>query len=232
MKPLNVILFVVVLLLSCNRPTIRMNDYAVHGIDVSHHQSFINWDKVAEQNIHFSFAKATEGMDFVDTLFCHNWEEMNRVGLLRGAYHFFRPQSDATLQAANFLNWVDISFGDLPPVLDVEVTDGVESEALIQGIKTWLKLVEQKTLIKPIIYTNQKFFNEHLAEHFHDYPIWIARYNAFFDPNMDNNREWHFWQYGNRGRLEGIHGNVDFNVFQGSLPELEDLCYGANLAYY
>jgi len=208
-----------------------MNDYAVHGIDVSHHQSFINWDKIATQNIHFSFAKATEGMDFVDTLFCHNWEEMNRVGLLRGAYHFFRPKSDAALQAANFLNWVEIDYGDLPPVLDIEVTDGVEGESLIKGIQTWLKLVEQKTRIKPIIYTNQKFFNQHLAEHFEEYPIWIARYNSFFNPNMHNSREWKFWQYGNRGQLDGINGNVDFNVFHGNLYELEDLCYDARMAF-
>lgn len=229
MKPLHVILFFVVLLLSCNRPTIRMNDYAVHGIDISHHQQNIDWDKISDQNIHFAFAKATEGMTHVDTLFCHNWEEMNRVGILRGAYHFFRPKFSPTLQAENFTEMVEMEFGDLPPVLDVEVTDGVSEAELLNGIQIWLSIVEQKTKMTPIIYTNQKFFNKYLADRFPDNLIWIARYNSLFDPHLVNDASWQFWQYGNRGRLDGIAGDVDFNVFHGTLLELEQLCYGEQM---
>lgn len=225
MKPLHVILFFVVLLLSCNRPTIRMNDYAVHGIDISHHQQHIDWDKISNQNIHFAFAKATEGMTHVDTLFCHNWEEMNRVGILRGAYHFFRPKFSAVLQAENFVEMVEMEYGDLPPVLDVEVTDDVSATEMLNGIQIWLAIVEQKTKMTPIIYTNQKFFNKYLANHFPNNLIWIARYNSLFDPHLVNDTEWQFWQYGNRGRLDGIAGDVDFNVFNGTLDELESLCY-------
>lgn len=225
MKTSHVILFFVVLLPSCNRPTLRMNDYAVHGIDVSHHQRDIDWDKVANQNIHFAFAKATEGMTHVDTLFCHNWEEMNRVGILRGAYHFYRPKFSSTLQAANFSEMVEIQYGDLPPVLDVEVTDGIVGANLINGIQNWLTLVEQKTTMTPIIYTNQKFYNEHLTGCFPRNLIWVARYNSLFNPHLVNDADWKFWQYGNRGRLDGINGDVDFNVFNGTLLELEELCY-------
>ena len=73
---------------------------------------------------------------------------------------------------------VEMQYGDLPPVLDVEVTDGVVGEDLINGIQTWLTLVEQKTRMTPIIYTNQKFYNKHLAGHFPNHLIWIARYNS------------------------------------------------------
>lgn len=229
MKLSHVILFFVVLLLSCNRPTIRMNDYAVHGIDVSHYQADINWDKIANQNIHFAFAKATEGMNHIDTLFCHNWAEMNRVGIVRGAYHFFRPTTSASLQAQNFVDIVEMEYGDLPPVLDVEVTDGVAEADLIEGIQTWLGIVEAETNITPIIYTNQKFFNKYLAHHFPNHPIWIARYNSLYEPHLAGNRAWDFWQYGCRGRLDGIDGDVDFNVFKGTLLELEQLCYGERM---
>lgn len=206
-----------------------MNDYAVHGIDVSHHQQSIDWNKVSDQNIHFAFVKATEGMTHIDTLFCHNWDEINRVGIIRGAYHFYRPKFSAALQAENFIEMVEMQYGDLPPVLDIEVTDDVSEADLLNGVQIWLSMVELKTKMKPIIYTNQNFFNKHLVNHFPDHPIWIARYNSLFNPHLHNKSDWQFWQYGNRGRLDGIIGDVDFNVFQGSLSELEQLCYGERM---
>ena len=119
--------------------------------------------------------------------------------------------------------------GDLPPVLDIEVTDGASATELINGIQVWLDIVEQKTGITPIIYTNQKFFNQYLANHFSDHLIWIARYNSLFDPHLAKERTWDFWQYGNRGRLDGIKGDVDFNVFNGTFFELKEMCYGERM---
>lgn len=212
------------LLFSCNNTTTRLDTFDVHGIDISRYQSIINWEKIWEQDIHFAFAKATEGKEHKDTTFQRNWLEMKRVGIKRGAYHFFRPTISATVQAQNFIKFVDIEGGDLPPVLDVEVTDGVSKTELLDGIRAWLFQVEINYDIKPIIYTNQDFFNEYIAGHFEDYPIWIARYSSWRKPRLDSNQKWHFWQYGNKGKLEGIEGNVDFNVFKGSLNELEELC--------
>lgn len=209
---------------SCDQHTERLNGYAVHGIDISHYQSYVDWDTLATENIQFAFVKATEGMTMVDTLFCHNWEEMKRVGIKRGAYHFFRPTIDAEIQATNFIDMLEMSHGDLPPVLDIEVLDGVSNLQLIAGIQTWLNLVQIHTNIKPIIYTNLNFYNRHLAGHFTDYPTWIARYNDDREPSLADNTDWQFWQYGNRGRIKGIQGDVDFNVFYGSMEDLEKLC--------
>ena len=218
--PISTFLF----LLSCNQTTERLDEFDVHGIDISRYQSYIHWEKIWEQDIHFAFAKATEGMEHRDTTFQRNWLEMKRVGIKRGAYHFFRPTISATVQAQNFINFVEMEGGDLPPVLDVEVTDGVSKTELLDGIRTWLFQVEINYNIKPIIYTNQDFFNDYIAGNFEDYPIWIARYSSWRKPKLDTKQEWDFWQYGNRGRLEGIEGDVDFNVFKGSLTELEELC--------
>jgi lysozyme len=63
-----------------------------------------------------------------------------------------------------------------------------------------------------------------LAGHFDEYPLWIARYNTR-EPTLACGRDWQFWQYGSRGKIEGISGNVDFNVFHGSLEQLDSLCY-------
>ena len=121
------------------------------------------------------------------------------------------------------MDWVELSYGDLPPVLDVEVLDGVSKPTLIAGIKSWLFTVELHYGIKPILYTNLKFYNKYLAGHFEGYPLWIARYNTR-QPILACGSEWQFWQYGNRGQLDGIEGDVDFNVFHASLDALDSLC--------
>ena len=200
-----------------------MDNYLIHGIDVSHHQSYINWEKVASNDIHFAFMKATEGVSLVDSLFCRNWEEAGSTFLKKGAYHFFRPTVPAIEQFNNFNMMVQLEDGDLPPVLDIEVTDGVKNENIVKNCRDWLKLVEDHYKVKPIIYTNLKFYHRHLAGSFTDYPIWIARYNEKL-PYLDPGKEWDFWQYGNKGLMAGIDGFVDFNVFNGTYQNLESLC--------
>ena len=208
----------------CEVNTSRLSGYEVHGIDVSHHQSHIAWDSVEQEGIHFAFLKATEGLTFKDSLYIRNWTDAKRVGIKRGAYHFFRPTLSAREQAENFKSIVDIQEGDLPPVLDVEVLDGVSKVHLLTGILNWLYLIEIHYGVRPILYTNLKFYNKYLAGHFDEYPIWIARYNTR-EPILACGRNWQFWQYGNRGRIDGIDGFVDFNVFHGTPEELENLCY-------
>jgi len=60
--------------------------YEIHGIDVSHHQRFIDWEKVAEHSqfkVSFTFLKATEGTTIRDTRFETNWKESKEAGLVR-----------------------------------------------------------------------------------------------------------------------------------------------------
>ncbi|MCB0704817.1 MAG: glycoside hydrolase family 25 protein [Saprospiraceae bacterium] len=228
MRRSSFLLCLVFIFLECHFPTVRMDKFEVHGIDVSHHQSRIAWDSIQAAQIHFAFVKATEGGDWRDSLFCYNWEEMEHAKLIRGAYHFYRPARSPHLQAINFLEQVHLEVGDLPPVLDVEITDGVSKEALIAGIKIWLLEMELHFNVKPIIYTNLKFYYQYLAGQFEDYPIWIARYRER-EPKLAAGKDWDFWQYGNRGRLAGINGDVDFNVFKGTIEELESYCIQSNV---
>ncbi|MDX1666387.1 MAG: GH25 family lysozyme [Saprospiraceae bacterium] len=212
-----------IFMLSCQDETLRMERYQIHGIDVSHHQAEIHWDSVADENISFAFVKATEGGDHTDRRYCDNWRAMKREGIRRGAYHFFHPSSSPKRQAEHFTGLVELAAGDLPPVLDVEIVDGVSRQMLINNIKYWLFLVERHYEMKPIIYTNLQTYNRYLCGHFDDHPLWIARYNQI-EPHLKDDREWKFWQYGNRGRIPGINGWVDFNVFRGAKEDLGDLC--------
>lgn len=224
MRHLITILAIFALLSSCNDQTVRKQGFEVHGIDVSHYQQQVDWETVATQGVQFAFVKATEGLTHQDTLFCENWDAMKMAGIKRGAYHFFRPTISAEQQAYNFIDRAELGHGDLAPVLDVEVLDGVSPEELCNSMKTWLRIVENHFKVPAIIYSNQNFYNDHLAGHFQGHPVWVARYSSWFKPSLDIDQDWQFWQYGNRGQLKGIMGNVDFNVFRGSMDELELLC--------
>jgi len=206
-----------------------MPDFSVHGVDVSHYQSHINWYEVASEGIDFGFVKATEGETISDSLFCQNWIEMENAGIIRGAYHFFRPGTSAITQAQHFIEKVDLKYGDLPPVLDVEVLDDVNKDVMVARLKIWLEMVEDAFGVRPIIYTNMKYYNQYLAENFADYTLWIARYNDKKMPSLSADKAWDFWQYGkawdfwqygDRGRITGIKGPVDLNVFQGTYTDL------------
>jgi len=200
--------------------------FKVHGIDVSKYQKRINWNDVADMNINgigfeFCFIKATQGTGRTDPYFNLNWERSKNAGLIRGAYHYFEPGQDGLKQANFFLNQVDHEAGDLPPVLDIEEINGVSKSTLRKRLKDWLKKVEESTGVQPIIYTNPKTYYYLLDDDFSHYPLWIAHYHAGGRPRIFRN--WHFWQHSESGRVNGIRGNVDFNVFSGDKTELRKL---------
>lgn len=198
---------------------------ALHGVDISHHQKIIEWDTLIEKEpVDFAFVKATEGGDFVDSLFCRNWAALNRLGIRRGAYHFFRAYGCGLDQANHFLHLVNMQPGDIAPVLDLEVTDGIAADIWVEEAQIWLQTVEQHLGVKPIIYSNLHFFDRYLAGHFDGYPVWIARYSDE-KPKLSNGHDWDIWQYTNDGCIEGISKKVDLNVFQGTPAMFERLCW-------
>lgn len=83
----------------------------VRGIDVSDYQGTVNWPAVARAGIEFAVTKATEGGTFVADSFTRNWSGIRSAGLVRGAYHFYRPRTDALAQANLFLNIVKLQPG-------------------------------------------------------------------------------------------------------------------------
>lgn len=191
------------------------------GIDVSHWQGAIDWDAVAAAGVEFAFIKATEGGDYTDPRFAANWAGAGRVGVLRGAYHFFRPQTDARAQAEHFLRTVPLAPGDLPPVLDVEVTDGRSAQVIAAGVRTWLEEVERATGRRPIVYTRASFWTAQMGGGFGAYPLWVAHYGVSA-PNVPAGWSgWTFWQHSDAGRVDGITGAVDLNWFNGDRAEMQ-----------
>jgi lysozyme len=198
--------------------------YGFHGIDVSRYQERIDWEAVSEMRskgmrISFAFIKATEGKSRVDGCFSRNWRLAGKAGLKVGAYHFFLPDRSAAAQARHFINTVPLLPGHLPPVLDVEEHMGEEKESIRSGVLEWLRLVENRFGVKPIIYTNIHFYKKYLGSEFDEYPFWVAHYLQPVRPRIS--RKWQFWQHSESGRVNGISSKVDFNVFNGDSLELE-----------
>lgn len=193
-------------------------DYAIHGIDVSRYQQTIGWKQVKDMNvgqikIGFAFIKATEGENFTDPNFKHNWREAAKNKVVRGVYHFFSPAKDAAKQADFFIKQVQLKPGDMPPVLDIETTGGMPDDLVRVKARVWLNKVEAHYKIKPVIYTNADFYKKYLGEEFDDYPLWVAHYYEKRKPKI--NRSWILWQHNDRGNVDGIEPKVDFNIFNG-----------------
>ena len=64
------------------------NDFLIHGIDVSKYQGEIDWPAARDSGVTFAWIKATEGGDYKDAYFDHNWQAAKDAGIVRGAYHF------------------------------------------------------------------------------------------------------------------------------------------------
>ena len=199
--------------------------YEVFGIDVSRYQNKIDWTRVSDFKsgrftIEFAFIKATEGKSLKDPAFTDNWANAKAVGIMRGAYHYYKPNINAESQATHFCNNVSLQKGDLPPVLDIEEFSG-NKEKFISGIQRWLNIVENKYKVKPIIYTGASFYNNYIKNsQLEKYPLWIAHY---YEAKPYIFSEWKIWQFNDRAKIDGISGFVDVNVFNGDKAELEDL---------
>lgn len=205
------------------------------GVDVSHHQGDINWTQVYNDNKVFAFVKSTEGMTYTDPQFVTNMQNGTAAGVVMGAYHFARPDNNsATDDANNFVNIASSYVGDgyLPPVLDLEdpgngtsLTSIYTSTQLTAWVQQWIDVVVAATGVQPIIYTSTNYA-EYLNSSLNVYGLWIAKPGTSpTDPpsNIGVWEDWAFKQYSWVGSVSGIVGDVDLNVFNGTIDDFNAL---------
>jgi len=194
----------------------------------------VDWAKVSKGGISFAIAKATEGETAVDSEFAVNWKGIKQAGLVRGAYHFFRPKKDPMTQAKSFVKTVGkLDKGDLPPALDVEVDDGASATAILGGIGTWLAHVEGAMKVKPMIYTRASFWKSHCndSNQFASYPLWVSHYTVANEPTLPSAwKSWMLWQHSDKGSVKGVEGQVDLNRSQDTLRQLVRLAIGGRMS--
>ncbi len=202
----------------------------LHGIDVSKWQGSIDWGRVAGAGVHFAFARVSDGARTRDATFATNFRGMKSAGIVRGAYQFFRPGQDPIEQAELMLSMLEEAGGlttsDLPPALDLEAEDGIGIEDYRDRAQAWLDHVESGLGRRAIVYTGARF-ERFTGDAFARYPLWAPHYKLTYSgscPNIaDGWSRWHFWQWTAMGRIDGIPGDVDRNVFDGLPDELSRL---------
>jgi lysozyme len=213
--------------------TVCPGSTTIAGVDVSHDQGTIDWTQAAAGGIAFGYAKATEGLTFTDPEFSTNWSGMQAAGIQRGAYHYFHPDDDGVAQADTFLGVVGTlgQAGDLPPMLDVEVTDGLSGSAAIQQAQAFVGEVTARTGLSTVVYVSPTFWSglgstTALASD----PLWTAdwTYSLGSCPTVDAPwTSWSFWQWSDMGSVNGISGLVDLDVFNGTAMQLAQLGGGS-----
>lgn len=207
-----------------NKPSDEL--YPVRGIDVSEYQGEIDWNILSAQNIDFAFIKATEGSSYTDSRFEYNLQSALLTDLRVGAYHFFSYDSSGETQAENFINAVGSNTSLLPPVVDVEFygdyyKNPKNKDDVVCELTDMLLALEDYYGKHPIIYATNSSYKLYIADEFSDdYDIWIR--DVIKSPSLSDNAEWTFWQYSDKGKLEGYNGEerfIDLNVYNGSLSD-------------
>jgi len=186
----------------------------VKGIDISHHQGDIDWNKVknAQPKLAFVYIKCSEGKNYVDPKFKENADGAAAVGYKVGAYHYFRMTSSAHEQFDNFRVQMDAVYIDLIPMVDVERSDGKPRKELQDSLQVLLNLLEEAYGKKPMIYGTNRSYNELCAPEFNHYPLYIGRYGKN-KPVVTGPSHYTIWQYSEDARIPGISKPVDMCRF-------------------
>ncbi|MGN0214036.1 MAG: glycoside hydrolase family 25 protein [Muribaculaceae bacterium] len=183
------------------------------GIDVSKYQGDIDWEAIARnKNIKFAYIKATEGATYVDPRFEENISQALKHGVKVGCYHFFRTTSTVADQFENMKQYVRRDEQSLVPMIDVESMGKWNQQQLVDSLHAFAVMIYEHYKVAPIIYTYVNFYNRHLSGRFTNYPLFIARYTET-EPELNDGTKYVIWQYTERGRVNGIKGNVDLSRF-------------------
>ena len=204
--------------------TICATGTVVQGVDVSVFQGTVDWTKVKAAGIDFAFARVSDGTGTLDTTFAANWKGMQAAGIVRGVYQFFEPGEDPVMQADLVMSQVKAAggfeAGDLPPVMDMEVTGGQTDATIQANMQSWLTEIETTYGRNAVIYTNEST-STHFGGKFTAYPLWVASWGGTCPTMPDGFTVWEFWQYADTGTISGITGAVDHDEFNGSLSDLQ-----------
>lgn len=210
----------------------------LRGIDVASHQGAIDWPAVAASGIAFGITKASGGTWYTNPTLGANWLGMKAAGVARGAYHFaFETSGQAfpgdgpEAEADYFLTALKRAGGiEAGDILALDIEDG--NGPLGDWALRWCRRVESASGVKPIVYTGTWFSVPHgfgnvpaLA----DYPLWLAAYQAAPPSAPAPWTKTTIWQHSDEGRVPGISGNVDLNIFNGTRAQLLALGKGGRV---
>jgi len=202
------------------------SDTAHYGIDISHYQGGLIHELDSSSKLRFIISKATQGDTYLDANFHANWQQTKRRGFVRGAYHFYMADDDATDQVKNFFAAVGyLDEADMPPIVDIEkmsLADG--HQALQKDFLIFLIALEKKLKRKPMIYTDYHFAQEYLLDpRFAEYDLWLAEYSGSEQPKVPDTwkvKGYKIWQKSDTHVADKGLVETDFDEYVGLMKNL------------
>jgi len=189
------------------------------GIDVSEWQGEIDFAEVYEAGIEIVYIRVSEGDGYKDPYYLRNYEAAKENGLKVGFYHYLtaRNETEALEQAEFFVSLIKGLQVDCRLAMDFESFGNLSRQEINNISKVFLDEVKRLSGKETVVYSdayNARFtFDEELAD---QYPIWVADYDVT-EPGNGNWNTWVGFQYTDRGRIEGIEGNVDRDYFTNGI---------------
>lgn len=186
------------------------------GIDVSHHQGKIDWQKVKNSGIDFAIVRVGHsnrngkgGLSF-DKCYEYNLQQCNKLGIPVGVYIYCYDKTPeaATITTKALMQVVKKYKLDYPVIYDIEY----DNEKLSREVNTAIcnaamKVIESENYYG-MIYASRDFFLNHLnMANLTSSDKWEAAYRQTDDGLVHNG----IWQYTSTGRVPGINGDVDLD---------------------
>ena len=186
----------------------------IKGIDISHWNGDIDFNKVKAAGIEFVIIKAG-GSDrgfYTDSKFRENYEKAKAAGLFVGAYYFvgkkFYGDLSGIEDAKRFIKILQGMQFEYPVYLDVETTDARYKELATDAAIAFCKTLENAGYYVGIYASDISGFKEKLNHNrLESYAHWVARYGK--KPEVCKEGVIH--QYSSKGAVDGIVGSVDLD---------------------
>lgn len=185
------------------------------GIDISEFQGEIDFEEVRRSGIEAVYIRVGAG-EYTDEYFAENYERAKAAGLKIGFYHYVTARSvdEGRRQARFFASLVAGREPDMRLAMDFEYFGSLSVSQINAISEAYLDELAALTRREAVIYSDlsnaRNIFSRALAE---KYPLWAAQYGAD-EPSANGKwREWVGFQYTDEGRVGGIYGNVDRNIF-------------------
>lgn len=190
----------------------------IKGIDVSSYQGKPDWAKVAKSGIKFSILRIHQKTG-VDSSFEYNYKGCKSNGILVGGYKYSYALTPAQAidEAEDVISALNGRGLDFPVFYDLEWSNQRKlGKQAIENIAVAFLIRMKKAGYKVGIYCNLDWYNNVLSDTLKKYDCWIARYPASDNGSAQERLRPSVgvgWQYSSKGKVPGINGSVDMNVF-------------------
>lgn len=183
------------------------------GVDAYEYDTITDYQALKNTGVNVFIQKASQGLWHDDKELYTRYDNLVKYNYHIGFYHFADNSNEPVAEAQHFLSRIQGLWHDTVLFLDIENQDNWTKEQAIAYVNKFVSYVQSQGY-NIGLYTGMSFYYEYLAGNIDStIPIWLASYGKQPEqfPNLVS------WQYSENGRLNGVHGDIDMNYFNGSI---------------